>query len=49
MRDGQYRSSLLCKNKTKKDFTAELLVTLLQGGGSAPAGMVAMVSVAKEK
>jgi PAS domain S-box-containing protein len=48
-RDGQYRSSLRCKDKAQKDFTAELSVTLLQDSGSAPAGMVAMVSVAEEK
>jgi PAS domain S-box-containing protein len=49
MRDGQYRSSLRCKNKAHKDFVAELSITLLQNSTSAPAGMVAMVSVADEK
>jgi transcriptional regulator with PAS, ATPase and Fis domain len=47
--DGQYRSSPRCKGKARKDFTAELTVVLLQDGGSAPAGMVAMISVAEEK
>jgi PAS domain S-box-containing protein len=49
LREGQYKSSLRCKNKAQTDFTAELSVTLLQDGDSAPAGIVAMLSVAKEK
>jgi len=49
LRDGQYRSSLRCRTKAQKDFTAELAVTLLRDGDSAPAAMVAMFSVAKER
>jgi PAS domain S-box-containing protein len=49
LRDGQYRFSLRCKHKAQKDFTAELSVTLLRDSGSAPAGMVAMISVTGEK
>ncbi len=46
---GQYRSSLRCQSKDQKDFAAELTLTLLRDGRSAPAGMVAMLSVAQEK
>ena len=49
LQDGQYRSSLRCKNKAQRNFTAELSVTLLRDSGSAPIGMVAMISVAEEK
>jgi PAS domain S-box-containing protein len=49
LQDNQYRSSLRCKNKAQKNFTAELSVTLLRDSGSAPIGMVAMISVAEEK
>jgi PAS domain S-box-containing protein len=45
---GQYRSLHSCQNQ-EKDFTADLTVTLLRDGKSAPAGMVALLSVAKEK
>ncbi len=48
LRDGHYRSSFRRKTKTQKDFDAELSVTLLRGAGSAPSGMVAMLSVAQE-
>jgi transcriptional regulator with PAS, ATPase and Fis domain len=44
-----YRTSLRFQTKAQKDFTAELTVTLLQAGGSVPAGMVAMLSVAEAK
>jgi transcriptional regulator with PAS, ATPase and Fis domain len=46
---GQYRSSHSCQNKVEKNFTADLTVTLLRDGKSAPAGMVALLSVAAEK
>jgi two-component system response regulator AtoC len=49
LRDGQYRSSLRCQTKARRDFDAELSVTLLRDGGSAPSGMVAMLSVSEEK
>jgi PAS domain S-box-containing protein len=47
--DDCYRTSLRFRTKAQKDFTAELTVTLLQPGSSAPAGMVAMLSVAEAK
>jgi PAS domain S-box-containing protein len=46
---GQYRSSRSCQNKAEKDFTADLTVTLLRDSTSAPAGMVALLSAAKEE
>ena len=49
LQEGHYRSSLRCKNKAQKNFTAELAATLLRDSGSAPIGMVAMISVAEEK
>ena len=49
LQDGQYQSSMRCKNKAQKDFAAELSVTLLRDGSSAPVGMVAMISMAAEK
>ncbi len=49
LRDGQYRSPLRCQTKARKDFMAELSVTLLRDGDSAPAAMVAMLTVAEEK
>jgi two-component system response regulator AtoC len=45
----QYRSSRQCQTKSGKNFTAELLVTLLRDSRSAPAGMVAMLSAVEEK
>lgn len=49
LKDGQYRSSHSCQNKAEKNFTADLTVTLLRDGKSAPAGMVALLSAAKEQ
>jgi transcriptional regulator with PAS, ATPase and Fis domain len=49
LEDGQYRSSHSCQNKLEKNFTADLTVTLLRDGKSAPIGMVALLSVAEEK
>jgi PAS domain S-box-containing protein len=49
IKDGQYQSSRRCRTKSAKDFTAELSVTLLRDGESAPVGMVALLSVAEEK
>jgi len=49
MQGGQYRSSHSCQNKAEKTFTADVTVTLLRDAKSAPAGMVAMFSVAEEK
>jgi PAS domain S-box-containing protein len=49
LKDGQYGSSQQCQSKTGKHFTAELSVTLLRDGKSAPAGMVAMLSAVEEK
>jgi PAS domain S-box-containing protein len=49
LEEGHYQSSRPWQNKDGKRFTAELSVTLLRDGKSAPAGMVAMFSVAEEK
>ena len=49
LQDDQYRSSFQCKTKAQKNFAAELSVTMLRDGGSEPAGIVAMISVAEEK
>ncbi len=49
LRNGQYHSYLQCQGEAEKSFTAELSITLLQDGRSAPAAMVAMLSVAEEK
>ena len=49
LEDGQYQSSRRCESKAEKRFTAEWSVTLLRDGTSAPAGMVALLSVAEEK
>jgi PAS domain S-box-containing protein len=49
LKDGQYRLSHQCQTKSGKNFTAELSITLLQDCKSAPAGMVALLSVAEEK
>ncbi|MGB2836226.1 MAG: sigma 54-interacting transcriptional regulator, partial [Candidatus Sulfotelmatobacter sp.] len=46
---GQYRSPHSCQNKTSKNFTAELTLTLLRDGKSTPAGIVALLSVAEAK
>jgi PAS domain S-box-containing protein len=46
---GHHRSSHRCRNKSAKEFTVDLTVTLLRHGKSAPAGMIAMLSVAEEK
>ncbi len=49
LRDGQYKSPLRCQTKARKDFMAELSVTLLWDGDSAQAAMVAMLTVVEEK
>jgi PAS domain S-box-containing protein len=49
LEDGGYQSSYPCQNKAGKLFTAEWSVSLLRDAKSAPAGMVAMLSVAEEK
>ncbi|MFY9681950.1 MAG: sigma 54-interacting transcriptional regulator [Candidatus Sulfotelmatobacter sp.] len=46
---GQHRSSHSCENKAEKTFAAELTVTLLRDGKSAPAGIIALLSVIEEK
>jgi transcriptional regulator with PAS, ATPase and Fis domain len=46
---GQYQSSLQCHSKLRKDFTAEVSITLLRDGAGEPAGMIAMLFVAEEK
>ena len=48
LKQGQHRSSIRSQPKSGKAFTAELSVTSLRGGGSAPAGLVALFSVAEE-
>jgi PAS domain S-box-containing protein len=48
LKDGQYQSRRGQTN-SGKDFTLDLSVTLLRDGGSEPAGMVALLSVAEEK
>jgi transcriptional regulator with PAS, ATPase and Fis domain len=48
LEDGQYRLSYPCRNKAE-NFTADLTVTLLRDGKSAPAGMVALLFVTAEK
>ena len=48
LKDGHYRSSLRCQSKAQKDFAAELTLTLLRDVGSAPAGIVAIFSVAEK-
>jgi|HubBroStandDraft_6_1064221.scaffolds.fasta_scaffold00040_19 PAS domain S-box-containing protein len=49
LKDGQYRSSRRCQTKSAKAFTVEFSVTLLRDRKSAPAGMVALLSVTEEK
>jgi PAS domain S-box-containing protein len=49
LEDGQYRSSYSFQNKAAKDLTAELTVTLLRDGKSAPAAMVALFSVPDDR
>jgi PAS domain S-box-containing protein len=46
---GQYRSSHSCQNKAGKNFTADLTLTLLRDDRSAPAGIVALLSVVEAK
>jgi transcriptional regulator with PAS, ATPase and Fis domain len=46
---GQYRSSHLCQSKADNKFTVELTLTLLRNGKSAPAGIIALLSVVEEK
>jgi len=45
----QYRASQKCQSNVGKRFSAELCVTLLRADNSAPAGLIAMLSVAGEK
>ena len=47
--DSYYRTSLRFQTKAHKKITAELTVTFVQAAGGAPAGMVAMLSVAEAK
>jgi PAS domain S-box-containing protein len=47
-KDGQFKSSLRSQTKSGKPFTAEFSVTLLRDGSSAPAGLVALFSIAEE-
>src|ERR1700693_3962440 len=49
LQDGHYHCSCRCRTKSKKDFAAELSVTLLCNGGSAPVGVVALLRVVQEK
>ena len=46
---GQHRSSPPCQNKAGKKFTAELTLTLLRDGKSAPAGIIALLSLFEQK
>ena len=46
---GQYRCSVRCQTRDKKQFVAELSLTLLRDGRSVPAGLVALLSVADAK
>jgi PAS domain S-box-containing protein len=48
VKDGEYQSSHRCQTQSGKSFAAQLSVTLLRDGESAPAGMIAMFSVANE-
>jgi PAS domain S-box-containing protein len=45
----QYRAVVPCQTKSGKKLEADLSVTLLQDGSSAPSGMIALFSVAEEK
>jgi PAS domain S-box-containing protein len=47
--EGQYQTSCQRQTKTAKRFTAELCVTVLRDGKSAPTGLIAILSVAAEK
>jgi PAS domain S-box-containing protein len=49
LKDGHYQRSCRCRNKSGEDFAAELSVTLLCDGGSAPAGMVALMKAVQKK
>jgi transcriptional regulator with PAS, ATPase and Fis domain len=46
---GEYRASLQCHTKSRKDSTAEVSITLLRDGGAEPIGMIAMLGMAEEK
>jgi PAS domain S-box-containing protein len=46
---GQYRCSHWYQNKAGKNFTADLVLTLLRDDRSAPAGIVALLSVVEAK
>jgi len=48
LENGHHQSSHRCQTKSGKSFTAQLSVTLLRDGKSAPAGMIAMLSAANE-
>jgi PAS domain S-box-containing protein len=49
LEDGHYQFSHRCRDKSEKEFTAECSVTLLRNGKSAPAGMLALLSLAEAK
>jgi PAS domain S-box-containing protein len=49
LKEGLYQSSRRCRTKSKKDFTADLSITLLRDGKSSPAGTVAILSIAAGK
>ncbi|MGA9544710.1 MAG: sigma 54-interacting transcriptional regulator [Candidatus Sulfotelmatobacter sp.] len=44
-----YRCSHSCQNKAGKKFTAELTLTLLRDGKSAPAGIIVLLSAVEQK
>ncbi len=46
---GQHRSSPPCQNKAGKKLTVELTLTLLRDGKSAPAGIIALLSIFEQK
>jgi PAS domain S-box-containing protein len=46
---GQYRCSHSYQNKAGKNFTADLVLTLLRDDRSAPAGIIALLSVVEAK
>jgi PAS domain S-box-containing protein len=49
LKDAQYRSTLHCRSKSGKKLITELSVTLLRNSNSAPAGFVALFSVAEDE
>ena len=49
LKEGQHQSSHQCLDASDKEFTVELIVTLLRDGKSSPMGMVALLNVAKER